>query len=140
MAVNKQQTYGDTPYSRAVQITSADGTTKKDLAVADANGAGLRIDFVRISTDLAANQAIGFYYYDAATGLTNPLGVQTLPAYSGSLDGSSAVVAIFEAMPDILPDSLLLKAGDKLQVAPTGAITAGKTIWVTALGMDLTAS
>lgn len=138
MAVNKQQTYGDKPYTKAVQITSADGTTKKDLAVADVNGAGLRIDFIRMVTDLAADQDVEFFLseYNGGTPVVNPFGIQALPLNSGKTNA----IAPLEAMPAILPDSLLLKPGDKLQIAATGAITSGKTIWVTALGMDLTAS
>lgn len=136
MAVNKQQTFGNIPYTKGVQITSADGTTKKDLAVADADGAGLRIDFVRMATDLEANQDVEFFHYIAGDATTNPHGIQALPANSGKTNA----IPMFEAMPGILPDSLLLKPGDKLQVAAAGAITAGKTIWATCLGMDLTAS
>lgn len=136
MAVNKQQTFGNIPYTKGVQITSADGTTKKDLAVADAGGAGLRIDFVRMVTDLAAAQDVEFFHYVSDDAITNSHGIQALPANSGKTNA----IPVFEAMPRILPDSLLLAPGDKLQVAAAGAITAEKTIWVTCLGMDLTAS
>jgi len=136
MAVNKQQTFGDAPYTRCVQITSADGTTKKDLAAAESTGAGLRVDFLRVVTDLAADTNIEFFFYNATTTLTNPLGIQAVPASSGK----DATVPVYEAMALALPDSILLAPGDKLQVAATGAITSGKTFWVTCLGMDLTSS
>ena len=134
MAVNKQQTFGDIPYGQCVQITSANGTSKLDLALADPAGtAGLRVDFVRITTDLVANQDVEFFLYDSVALKTNPLGIQAIPANAGKTNA----IQPFEAMTNILPDSLLLKPGDKLQVAATGAITAGKTIYLTCLGMSL---
>ena len=133
MAANKEQTFGDIPYTLGWTITSADGTNKKDVAVAEDDGAGLRIDFIRVATDLAANQDVEFFLFDGST--TTPLGVQTITAGAGK----GASVSIIEALDKILSDSIGIQAGDKIQVAATAGITAGKTIWGTTLGVDLTA-
>lgn len=133
MGANKEQTFGDVPYTLGWTITSADGTSKKDVAVAVADGAGLRIDFIRVATDLVADQDVEFFLFDGST--TTPLGVQTITAGAGK----SASVSIIEALDKILPDSIGIQAGDTIQVAATAGITAGKTIWGTTLGVDLTA-
>lgn len=133
MGANKEQTFGDVPYTLGWTITSADGTSKKDVAVAVADGAGLRIDFIRVATDLAAAQDVEFFLFDGST--TTPLGVQTISAGAGK----SATASVVEAMDKLLSDSICMKAGDKIQVAATAGITAGKTIWGTTLGVDLTA-
>jgi hypothetical protein len=62
------------------------------------------------------------------------IGVQTITAGAGK----SASVSIIEALDKILPDSIGIQAGDTIQVAATAGITAGKTIWGTTLGVDLT--
>ena len=133
MGANKEQTFGDVPYTLGWTITSADGTSKKDVAVAVADGAGLRIDFIRVATDLAADQDVEFFLFDGST--TTTFGVQTITAGAGK----SASVSIIEALDKILPDSIGIQAGDTIQVADTAGITAGKTIWGTTLGVDLTA-
>lgn len=132
MAANKEQTFGDIPYTLAWSITNATGTNKVDVAVAPAGGAGLRVDFIRLTTDLVAGQNLQFYLYDGVN--TNPLGVATVAATAGTAPGVMAV----EAVEFLLTDSIALKAGDKIQVAATSAITAGKTIWGSTLGVDLT--
>jgi hypothetical protein len=133
MSANKEQTFGDIPYTMGVQITNADGTNKKDLAIAAEAGAGLRVDFIQLVSDLAASQDVELFLFDGTT--TQSLGTVTVTAGAGK----SGSVPPVEAIGKILADSLGMKAGDKLQIGAITAITAGRTIWATALGVDLTA-
>lgn len=134
MAVNKQQTFGDSPIFGAVQITSTDGTSRKDLAASPDTDAGLRVDFIRVVTDSAVDVDIEFHMRNTATSVAQPLGVQTVAAGQGK----SADVQPLEAMLLLLPDSILVPPGHSLQVSAVASVASGKTVYVSAFGTDLT--
>lgn len=133
MAANTAPIFYATPKTAAVQVANADGTTKKTLLTAGANGC-IVLGIEATTTDTALND-VGLYVQIGGAGTAYPIGGKRVALSSGdaTIANPSAAVSLLDSgqMPFLLPDgSLQLGAGDVLQVAVQTAVTAAKTLTV----------
>lgn len=135
MAAGTSPIFYAVPKVAAVQIANADGTTKKNLVTAGANGS-LVFGIEASTTDSAAND-VGLYVQIAGSGTAYPIGGKRVSALSGDATTANPTAAVnildIGQMPFLLPDgSLQLGAGDVLQVAVQAAVTSTKTLTLVA--------
>ncbi|EFL52998.1 hypothetical protein DesfrDRAFT_0046 [Solidesulfovibrio fructosivorans JJ]] len=125
---NTKPIFAGTPKTPGVTLTSADGTSKKPLLTAGANGT--RVDSLHVATDDTA--AADLHVHLTRGDVHQYLGTVPIPAGAGG-----AGVAYVEML-DYLNDGnpLTLEAGLALTVAAAAAITADKTLTVIAWAGD----
>ena len=134
MAMTHEAVYPQTPQNKTAIIVNADGTGKKEVFTAGANGA--KISCIAVTSDDTADRTLVVYVYDGATdGL---IGEVLIPDGSGT-NGTDKAVSLLNAtsLPFLPADlTLPLKAGAILKVAAKVAVTSAKTIYVTAFYGD----
>lgn len=118
-------------------IVNADGTTPKDIVNGAADGTLIQ-DLIIVSDDSAAMEVI-IYLYDGGT--ARQIGRVAVPAGSGN-DTTKASVSLLNVtnIPSLNKrddGAILLATGQKLQVGVASAVTAAKTLTITALGGNL---
>jgi len=122
----------------SVAILPADTTTIKDLYTAGAEGSIIR-SVTCVSDDTAAVN-LRVFIYDGSSSIQ--IGTVNIPIASGTNGTASSVDVInMSSIPSLPLDGngkriLLLKAGQKLQVAALATITALKTVTVSAIAED----
>lgn len=135
MAAGTSPIFYAAPKTAGVQFANADGTTKKTLLTAGANGA-LVLGVEATTTDTAAND-VGLYVQVGGAGTEYPIGGKRVAAGSGDATAAnpSAAVQVLDMgqLPFLLPDgSLQLGPGDVLKAAVQAAVTAAKTLTLVA--------
>lgn len=135
MAVTHQPVFVQTPKIGVASFVNADGTTKKTLVTAGADGSKV-VSITATSTDVAARVARIWLTRSATSYL---LGALSIPAASGS-DGATAGVnlintTIWPGLPidNVSQRFIYLESGDTLQISFTVAVTAADEIDVTAI-------
>ena len=117
------------------KFENSDGTTIKDVLTAGADGT--RIDHMFISSDDTSAQDVTLYLNDGTNNIW--LGTVNVPAGSGSGVVNMTAVNLMDntklAMLD-LDSKLYMKAADKIMANVNVAVTAGKIIYVVAIGGD----
>jgi hypothetical protein len=122
----------------SVTILPADTTTIKDVYTAGTEGSIIR-SVTCVSDDTAAVN-LRVFIYDGAASIQ--IGTVNIPIASGTNGTASSVDVInMSSIPSLPLDGngkriLLLKAGQKLQVAALATITALKTVTVSAMAED----
>lgn len=128
MAANTNPIHPLVPQNPAVTVSNADGTTKKTVLIAGANGT--RLDSLHICSDDTAQALLNFYLN---TGNSDSfIGQVAIPAGSGS--GSTAWQEGLATLNNNL--SMTLAAGAILKVAASAAVTSTKTVTIVAFGGD----
>ena len=126
--------WGLTPKTSVVTFVNADGTTKKTLVTAGANGCRV-LSISATTSDTAAND-VNLYVQALGAGTIGNIGGKRVPLASGDVVASTvAGVNLLDTgqMPFLLPDGSLQLAGggggtDLLQAGVVAAVTAGKTL------------
>jgi len=142
VAVSNTAVFPQTPKRGMVQVANADGTTKKTVVTAGANGS--KIVAVTAASDDTGNRT--FNIYVTRSGTSYLLGTVTIPTLAGT-DGSAPGIDILgggttNQIPGLPVDNdgqryILLESGDTLQAAlTTGAVTAAKTVHLSAVYAD----
>jgi len=125
---NTKPIFAGTPKNPGVTLTSVDGTSKKPLITAGANGT--RVDSLHVATDDTA--AANLVVYLSRDGADHYLGTVVIPAGAGGTGAS--YVELLDYLNAGNP--MTLEAGVTLTVGPVAAITVGKTLTVIAWGGD----
>ncbi|WP_300164282.1 hypothetical protein [Solidesulfovibrio sp.] len=128
MAANTQPIFPGIPRNDPVTLVNADGTTKKSLLTAGANGA--RVDSLHVATDDTSTAVLGVYL--TKSGVDSYLGAVTIPAGAGGTGASP--VELLDTINAGNP--MVLGAGVSLKVGVAAAVTAGKTLTVVAFAGD----
>lgn len=124
----------------AIKIQNGDGTANKSLGIAPP-AAGARIKALHITSDDTAAQTLQLI--KTIGGLDYILGEISVPAGSGT-DGATMAVNGFSAsrMPALQTDGVTLwldvATGTTINLKSKVAVTAGKTIYITAEVGDFT--
>lgn len=129
MAANTSPIFPLTPKTSTVTLVNADGTTKKTLITAGANGS--KIDAVKILSDDTATVTLSFYLNKGGTDYL--VGTVSVTAGTGITAGTSPAEAL-EYVNDGY--ALALEAGIVLKVAASASVTSGKTVTVVAHAGD----
>lgn len=130
MAVTATPIFVQTPESFGVQIANSDGTSKKTIYTAGANGSVIESLWVT-STDTADEDVI-FYINDGST--DHQIGRVKVPLNSGNTNAIPSLDLLRHSqMPMFESDSagnrvLKLKAAHVLKVAAAATITSGKIL------------
>lgn len=132
MAANTVPIFPKTPQNAAITFVPADGTTKKTLVTAGADGA--RFDLAAAVNTSVSDVSFNMYANDGANDY--PLGVFTVAAYAGTSSGGPATKVLD---PTIFPwldasGAMWLKTGWSVKVAPTSAMTTGQVSFVSFSG------
>lgn len=135
MAAGTSPIFYATPKTAGVQVANADGTTKKTLLTAGANGS-IVLGIEATTTDTAVND-VGLYIQVGGSGTVYPIGGKRVAIGSGDATAANptAAVSLLDVgqLPFLLPDgSLQLGAGDVLQVGVQAAVTSTKTLTIVA--------
>ena len=117
-----------------------DGTTEKDI-INGATNDTLVLDLVATSDDTSA-VVLNLFLYDG--GAARLIGAVNVPTLAGT-NGVEPSVSLLNTtdIPGLAKrddQGITLASGQKLQVAPQAAVTAAKTVTVTALAMNYSAS
>lgn len=138
MAISHQAVFAQTPKITPASLVNADGTGKKTLHTAGANGSKV-VAVCATSTDTVARIAQLWLTRSATSYL---LGSVNIPIASGS-DGSAAAVNLLLStmIPGLPIDNdgqryLHLESGDTFQVSVTVAVTAAKEVDFLCIGAD----
>lgn len=135
MAVNQKPIFQDGPLNGLPKtFVNADGTTKKTVYTAGADGA--LVDTVAVVSDDTAAVILEIHINDGTTSFQ--VGELSIPAGSGT-DGTSAAVNLLSttALPWLQTSGgLPLQATYSLEVNAKAAVTATKTVTVTPFGGD----
>jgi len=139
MAAGTSPIFYAAPKISAVQIANADGTTKKTLVTAGANGC--LVFGIEASTTDTANNDVGLYIQIGGSGTDYPIGGKRVPLGSGDATAANPTAAInlldVGQMPFLLPDgSLQLGPNDILKAAVQTAVTSAKTLTLVAQAGD----
>lgn len=125
--------------NKGITFVNADGTTAKDLFVADATDGSKLYSIAATTSDTSANN-VQLFYND---GTTSFLIATVRVAIASGTDGEAASVNLLNAAacPFVRKDNgenpfIEVKAGHKITVAPLVAVTADKTLTLVALGED----
>jgi hypothetical protein len=138
MAMNASPAFIGTLNDAAVTFVNADGTTAKDLrAPADVAGTeGFKVlNLNAVSDDTVDPVLVDIWLHDGTTAFL--LGRVPVPTLSGT-DGSAPSVNLLDAT--LLAGALdadgqlTVPDGWKVQVAPSAAITAAKTLTIIGIG------
>ena len=127
MAANTDPVFPLTPRTSPVTILTADGTTKKTLVTAGANGS--RLDQIRVCSDDTAQVILQFFTSIDGGTTWAILGEVIVPAGSGT-NGSALWVEALDALN--AENAMALQAAEVLGVAAKSAVTAAKTVTITA--------
>lgn len=122
------------PKGAEVTFVNADGVTAKDLI--SAGNDGTKITAIAVTSDDTSARVVQLLIHDGATAYL--VGSVPVPTLTGT-DGVNAAIDILN--PSYLPwldseGAFTIPAGYKVQVKPTVAITAAKTLTVVAFGGD----
>ena len=109
-------------------IANADGTDKKTVITGATDGT-LVYDLVAVSDDTVSRSLV-IYLNDGTTDW--PIG--TVSVADGATSASLLNVIDIPSLDKRDDGALILANGQSLSVASTAAITAEKTIWITAVG------
>ena len=134
MAVTHEAIYPQTPGTAVATIVPADTTAKKTVMTAGENGA--KVAFVAVTSDDTSDKTLAVYVNDGVT--DGHIGDVVIPDGSGT-NGTDKAVSLLNAtdLPFLPADlTIPLKAGDVLKIAAKAAVTADKTIYVTAFYGD----
>jgi hypothetical protein len=133
MAVTNTAIFPQAPKRGMVQAVNADGTGKKAVVTAGANGA--KVVSLTAASDDTSNRSFGIYVTRSATDYL--LGTVTVPLAAGT-DGSTPSVDLLgggtaNLIPGLPVDNdgqryIFLENGDVLKVAALVAVTAAKTV------------
>lgn len=140
MAVTATPIYPQSLKNSVVTIVNADGTTKKTVYTAGADGTKLESIFVT-NTDTAA-YTLNVYFNISSTDYL--IGTVNIPLSSGNTTSAPTVNLLSSAgnLGAVLnkdPNGntyLYLQSGTVLKVATTGTVTSAKTVTLTAIGED----
>lgn len=129
MAANTSPIFPLTPKTSPVTVVNADGTTKKTLITAGANGT--KIDAIKILSDDTTTVTLSFYLTKSGTDYL--VGTVAVTAGTGVTPGTSPAEAL-----EYLNDgyALALEAGVIVKVAVAVSVTSGKTVTVVAHAGD----
>lgn len=130
MTANFKPVFELTPVNAGVTVVNADGTNKKTIYTAGANGG--RVDGIIVCSDDTAAVNLAFYIDDGSADLY--IGNVNVPIGSGY----TTVVKV-DAMTTLKPAGqsfIQLKATYKLECNAVAAVTAAKTVTVVAIGGD----
>lgn len=135
MAVSHQGVFVQTP--KITPITIVNGTSTNKVTVATAGSDGSKVSGIIVTSDDSANRVVLLWLTRSATSYL--LGAFPVTALAGS-DGVQPGVNLLNTalMPGLPIDNdgqvyLFLESGDTLQVSVAVAVTAGKTIYATAV-------
>lgn len=138
MAMNTVPRFPDVPKWNAVTILPADTTTLKTLWTPPANGS--KIVSINVASDDTATKDMQLWVSKGGTDYL--LGTKTIAITAGFITGTPAF-NWFDGVqiPAIPVDAdgqryLLLESGAVLKAKVTVAVTAAKTIYISAFGMD----
>lgn len=124
---NQKPIFPLTPKTSIATIVNADGTTKKTLVTAGADGT--RLDQLRVCSDDTANCTLQFFT-SLDGGTTWAIQGEVIVA-AGS--GTNGTLGWTEGLSSLNSDNALaMQAGEVLGVAAKAAVTAGKTVTITA--------
>lgn len=132
MTVSNTAVFPQTPKKGLVQIVNADGTTKKTVVTAGADG--IKVVALNASSDDTSNRTLQVFITRSVTSYL--IGSAVITTLAGT-DGSTLPIDMLALIPGLPVDNdgqryLFLESGDTLQVAVTGAVTAAKTVHVAA--------
>lgn len=130
MTANFKPVFELTPVNAGVTVVNADGTNKKTIYTAGANGG--RIDGILVCSDDTAAVNLAFYINDGSADLY--IGNVSVPIGSGyttvaKVDGLAALKPTYQ-------NFIQMKAGYILKCNAVAAVTAAKTVTVVAIGGD----
>lgn len=130
--------WGLTPKTQVTAFTNADTTTPKAIYTAGSNGARV-VGIGATTSDSAANDC-NLYVQVGGGGTARNIGGKRVAIASGDVVASTiAAVSLLDAgqIPCLLPDgSLLLGAGDVLQLGLVATMTAAKTLNIFVQALD----
>src|SRR5574337_67883 len=131
MAANTSPIFVLTPKTAVQTFANADGTTKKTLYTAGANGARV-LAINAVTSDTAAND-VNLYIQSGGAGTVADIGGKRVPASAGDvLASTTASVSLLDPVQlpgALLPDgSIQLGAGDILQAGVVAAVSTAKTL------------
>jgi len=132
VTVSNTAVFPQTPKKGLVQIVNADGTTKKTVVTAGADG--IKVVALNASSDDTSNRTLQVFITRSVTSYL--IGSAVITTLAGT-DGSTLPIDMLALIPGLPVDNdgqryLFLESGDTLQVAVTGAVTAAKTVHVAA--------
>jgi len=132
VTVSNTAVFPQTPKKGLVQIVNADGTTKKTVVTAGADG--IKVVALNVSSDDTSNRTLQVFITRSVTSYL--IGSAVITTLAGT-DGSTLPIDMLALIPGLPVDNdgqryLFLESGDTLQVAVTGAVTAAKTVHVAA--------
>ena len=144
MAANTEPVFIDSPLTTTANtqiantFVNADSTDVKDIVNGATDGTVIQ-DLIATSND-SADRILNIYLYDG--GASRLIGSVTIPDLSGTDGGTNVSVSLLNVTDipslDKRDDGvILLASGQKLQCAAQVAVTADKTITVTAIGGNL---
>lgn len=119
-----------------VTFVNADSTTAKTLFTAGANDSNLKGLVITTDDTSSVNVQVKL----RTGGVDYPLGTVRAVTLSGTDGAANAIDGLNStAMPGLPVDGaskryIPLMTGDTIKVNPVAAVTAGKTLWITALG------
>lgn len=120
-----------TPFEQQQTFANADGTALKD--VASLTTSNYRIDAIFVTSTDTAARVIDLYWNNG--GADSLLGSANVPAGAGT--GGAATVDLVATILGTSPGQFVLPATHKLRASMESAVTAAKTVDVTALGGTL---
>ncbi len=129
MAMNITPTFPESVNNAILEIENADGTTIQDLVVGGEDGT--KITQLLVASDDSADKDLFIYKTDGTAVM--PIGRITIPDGSG-FNGTDAFVDLLSELG--LSSIWLEDATWKIQIAAQAAVTAAKTIWVSAEAQD----
>jgi len=134
MAANTSPIFGLSPNLTEVTFVNADGTTAKTVFTAATDGSLLK--HINVTSDDTTDPVLlDVFINDGSTAyLIGRVGVTTL---SGT-DGTEPATDILDPgmIPGIGAQGLFLPTGYTVEVGPSAAITAAKTVTIVAIGVD----
>lgn len=143
MAVTPTPVFVQTPKIATVKIVNADGTTAAGKTIVTAGSNGSKIVAVGVTSDDTSARTIQLWYTRSA--VNNLLGTATV-AITGGSDGSTAGLDLLRGGSAFLnpwlpidndgENYIFLQSGDTLTCNATVAVTAAKTVYVTAVYAD----
>lgn len=132
MSANTNPIFINKANNQEATFVNADGTTAKDLIVAGADGT--KINGIAVTSDDTSARVLQLLVHDGSTAyLVGSVNVPTLAGTDGTTPGIELLSATLMPWLDS-EGGFFIPSGYKIQVKPTVAVTAAKTVTIVGFG------